>query len=185
MKTPFLDRATLRELARIAFPMVVSQGAFAVMMFTDRFFMSRLDATHIAASLGGGVAAFFTTALFIGTIAYANALVAQYQGAGRWDKCSRVVSQGLLMSVACMPLIGLLAWAVGDIFGWMGHDARQAELETRYFYILVAGSFFTLAKTCLACFFAGIGQTRVVMVCDVAGVLLNVLISWVLILVST
>ena len=50
---------TLFELARIALPMVVSQGTFAVMIFTDRYFMSQIDSVHMAAALGGGVAAFF------------------------------------------------------------------------------------------------------------------------------
>ncbi len=54
-----LSLTALRELLKLSLPMMVSQGAFAVMVFTDRFFMSYIDATHIAASLGGGVAAFF------------------------------------------------------------------------------------------------------------------------------
>ena len=57
---------TLFELARIALPMVVSQGTFAVMIFTDRYFMSQIDSVHMAAALGGGVAAFFFVLLFYG-----------------------------------------------------------------------------------------------------------------------
>ncbi|MCB1845852.1 MAG: MATE family efflux transporter, partial [Halieaceae bacterium] len=72
-----LSLGTLKELLRLSLPMVVSQGAFAVMIFTDRWFMSHLDATHIAATLGGGVAMYFCLSLFIGVITYANALVAQ------------------------------------------------------------------------------------------------------------
>ena len=54
-----LSMTTLRELMRLSLPMVLSQGSFAVMIFTDRWFMSQIDATHIAAAMGGGVAAFF------------------------------------------------------------------------------------------------------------------------------
>ena len=89
-----LSLTTLRELARLSLPMVVSQGAFAVMVFTDRWFMSQIDAVHIAAALGGGVAAFFCMSLFIGLISYGNALVAQYYGAGMLYKCPRVVNPG-------------------------------------------------------------------------------------------
>ena len=45
---------TLRELLGIAMPMVISQGAFAAMIFTDRYFMSQIDPVHMAAALGGG-----------------------------------------------------------------------------------------------------------------------------------
>ena len=73
----------MRELLSISFPMIVSQGAFAVMIFTDRYFMSMISPTHLAASLGGGVASFFCLSLFVGVLSYSNALVAQaYLDAG-------------------------------------------------------------------------------------------------------
>ncbi len=36
------------ELLQLALPMVVSQGAFAMMIFTDRYFMSQIDPAHMA-----------------------------------------------------------------------------------------------------------------------------------------
>ncbi len=161
--------------------MVVSQGAFAVMVFTDRFFMSQLDAVHIAATLGGGVASFFCISLFVGIISYANALVAQYFGAGQFEKCTRVASQGALMAMMSLPILGLLTYFVGNLFSTIGHDPRQVELERVYFYVLMSGCFFTLLKICIASYFSGIGRTKIVMVCDVAGMLLNVPLSYALI----
>ena len=76
-----LNKETLQELVKLSLPMVISQGAFAVMIFTDRYFMSQIDPVHMAAALGGGVASFFCLSLFIGILSYANALVAQYYGA--------------------------------------------------------------------------------------------------------
>ena len=58
-----MNRAIYRELLILAYPMVVSQGAFAVMIFTDRYFMSLVSPTHMGASLGGGVASFFCMSL--------------------------------------------------------------------------------------------------------------------------
>jgi MATE family multidrug resistance protein len=161
--------------------MVVSQGSFAVMVFTDRWFMSLIDATHIAAAMGGGVASYFCLSLFMGVITYANPLVAQYYGAGETHKCPRVVTQGLLMALASVPLLLLAAWLGGHMFDLMGHDPAQVPLERTYFYILMGGSFFTLVKACLACYFSGIGRTKVVMIADVLGVTLNIPLSWALI----
>lgn len=162
-------------------PMVVSQGAFAVMIFTDRWFVSHIDSTHIAAALGGGVASFFMLSLFMGVITYANAMVAQYYGAGELAKCPRVVSQGMIMALACAPVLLIGGYFAGKAFALLGHDPAQVVLERTYFYILIGGSFFTLVKVCLACYFSGIGRTRVVMVADVLGVLLNIPLSWALI----
>lgn len=179
MKT--LSLTTLKQLLRLSLPMVVSQGAFAVMIFTDRWFMSHLDAAHIAATLGGGVAMYFCLSLFIGLITYANALVAQYYGSGALHKCPQVVTQGLLMAVACTPLLLLVAYYGGRVFSHLGHDPAQVGLESTYFRILMAASFFNLVKACLASYFAGIGRTQVVMIADVLAVMLNIPLSWALI----
>jgi multidrug resistance protein, MATE family len=176
-----VDRQTLRELIKLAYPMVVSQGAFALMIFTDRYFMSLISPTHMAASLGGGVAAYFCMSLFIGILSYGNALVAQYFGAGETAKCPRVVTQGLLLCLAFIPVLLAIGYAVGALFGWIGHEPGQVLLERQYFYILLWGSGLSLAKTCLASYFAGIGRTRVVMIADTVGVALNIPLSYLLI----
>ena len=176
-----LSLTTLRELLRLSLPMVVSQGSFAVMIFTDRWFMSHLDAAHIAATMGGGVAFAFCLSLFMGLITYANALSAQYYGAGDLAKCPKVVTQGLLMAAACIPVLLVIGHFGGRVFSSMGHDPAQVPLERIYFQILMTGSFFSLVKACLASYFAGIGRTRVVMICDVLAVALNIPLSWALI----
>ncbi|KGE02907.1 MATE family efflux transporter [Pseudohaliea rubra] len=170
--------ATLRELFRLALPMVVSQGAFALMMFADRFFLSRIDATHVAASLGGGVTFFLTVCFFNGILSYGNALVAQYYGQRQLERCPRVVTQGALIALGSQPLILLAALLLGDLFLWMGHEPALAELERRYFLTLLAGAFLFLLKNALASYFSGIGRTRVVMICDVTGVCLNIPLSY-------
>jgi MATE family, multidrug efflux pump len=161
--------------------MVVSHGAFAVMIFTDRLFMSYIDAAHIAAALGGGVAAFVCFSFFMGLITYGNALVAQYYGAGNRAKCSLVVSQGVLIIMCSTPLLFLMAYFGRQAFSIMGHDEVQVPLEQTYFSILMVGSVFTLLKACLASYFSGIGRTRVVMVADLLGASLNIPLSWMLI----
>ena len=180
-KPSYFHRPTLTELLRLSLPMVVSQGAFAVMIFTDRYFMSQIDPLHMAAAMGGGVASFFSMSLFLGLLSYSNALVAQYFGAGEKDKCSRVVSQGMIIAVLCMPLLLIVAYFVSDLFAAMGHQKEQVELEKVYYQLLVFGSFLPLSKVCLASFFSGVGKTRVVMVCDVLGMMMNIPLSYVLI----
>ena len=154
--------------------MVVSQGAFAVMIFTDRYFMSQIDPVHMAAALGGGIASFFSFCFFTGLLSYTNAMAAQYLGAGEPQKCPKVVTQGMIMTVMSTPFLTLVAFLVVGIFEGMGHDPAQVELERVYYLILMSGVLITLAKTCISSYFAGIGRTHVVMICDVFGLLVNV-----------
>ena len=176
--TRHFSRKALAELLRLALPMVVSQGTFAVMIFTDRYFMSQIDPVHMAASLGGGVASFFSFCFFIGLLGYANAMAAQYLGAGEPEKCPRVVTQGLVLTVMSTPFLTLITFLVAGIFEGMGHEPEQVELERTYYLILMSGVLFTLAKTCISSYFAGIGRTRVVMICDVFGLVMNVPLSY-------
>jgi len=171
----------LRELAVLAFPIIVSQGAYAFMIFTDRYFMAQLSATHISASMSGGVTAYVTMSLFLGTVAYANALVAQYFGANEYGRCSKTVSQGLLLAILVGPLLVLLSIPLSGVFPLMGHTQDLIELETIYYRILIYGACFSLAKAAFSSFFSGIGQSWVVMVCDLAGVLFNIVLSYALV----
>jgi len=168
------SRHTTVELLRLALPMVVSQGTFAVMIFTDRYFMSQIDPAHMAAALGGGVASFFSFCFFVGLLAYANALTAQYFGAGEREKCPRVVTQGLLMVLMSLPFLSLITLLVAGIFEGMGHEPEMVELERTYYLILMSGVLITLSKVCVSSYFAGIGRTYVVMICDVFGLLINI-----------
>jgi MATE family multidrug resistance protein len=175
------NQQTLVELLRLALPMVVSQGTFAVMIFTDRYFMSQIDPAHMAAALGGGVASFFSFCFFIGLFSYANALVAQYLGAGEPEKCPKVVTQGMIMTVMSAPFLTLITFLVAGIFEGMGHEPAQVDLERTYYLILMSGVLITVAKTCISSYFAGIGRTHVVMICDLFGLVINIPLCYVMV----
>jgi len=172
---------TLSVLLSMSGPMMVSQGAFAVMIFTDRYFLAQIGPVHMAAALGGGVAWYFSISLLNGILSYATALVAQYLGSNELHKCSRVITQGIIMALACTPLLILVGFAMRNIFAGMGHAPDQVELEVTYYSILMFCSVTTLIKVCLSTFFSGVGKTKVVMVSDVLGILFNIPLSWCLI----
>jgi len=85
------------------------------------------------------------------------------------------------MACGCIPILIVIALLMRNIFAAMGHSPEQINLERSYYSILMFGSFVTLVKVCLASFFSGTGRTRVVMVCDVAGILLNIPLCYVLV----
>lgn len=174
-------RAIFKELFVLALPIVISQGAYAFMIFTDRYFMAQISAQHISASMSGGVTSFVTLSLFLGIISYANAMVAQFSGAERYHKCSRVVTQGFVLSLAAFPILLLLTLPVTEVFRWVGHSKELVALESAYYQVLIYGGVFSLAKAALSSFFSGIGRSWVVMVCDVAGVLINIALSYALV----
>jgi len=161
--------------------MIVSHASETMMMFIDRLFLSWIGPDHISAAMSGGLSAFVFTSLFAGTVGYTNALVAQYYGAGRPDRCVQIVSQGFFMSVLFAPILLLLIPLVETMFHWVGHTPGQIVLEYSYFRILMYGASLVLLRQTFVGFFLGIGHTRIVMIANIVGMAVNLPLNYLLI----
>jgi MATE family multidrug resistance protein len=172
----------IRQLLAIALPMFISQAADTLMMFIDRLFLARVGKEHMAAAMSGGLTSFMVMTFFIGIIGYGNALVAQYLGSGRRDRCGLAGAQCLLLALASYPIVIVALRPLGQ---WLlrsaGHDALQAEQELIYFNVLVWFAFLPLLRAAMGSFFSGIGRTRIVMVANLAALLVNVILNYLLI----
>ncbi len=175
------NEPNLRNLLYIALPMVISQASETIMLFVDRLFLSWLGKTYISAAMSGGLSAFVFMSLFTGTVGYVNALSAQYYGAQEEESCIRTVTQGFRLSVIFYPLALLLIPLVGKFFAVSGHTPGQIALEYTYFKMLMFGGILALLRTVLASFFLGIGRTRIVMYSNIAGMIINIPVNYVLI----
>ncbi len=172
---------TFRELIALALPMIASQASETMMLFVDRLFLSWFGKVSIAASMSGGLSAFVFTAFFAGTVGYTNAIVAQYYGADRSDRCVETATQGLYLSLAFLPFLLALIPMVQKLFVVVGHSPQQIELEYVYFRILMWGGIFVLLRQVLVGFFLGIGQTRIVMAANLIGMCINIPLNYILI----
>jgi len=85
------------------------------------------------------------------------------------------------MCLVFVPALLFISVFVSKLFTSMGHSQALAALEETYFELLIWGSAISLCKTSLGSYFAGIGQTRVLMVADALGVLLNLPLTYALV----
>jgi MATE family multidrug resistance protein len=161
--------------------MVISQASDTVMLFSDRLMVSRLGDAHLAASMSGGITQVSVTAFFVGLVGYVNAIVAQYRGAGRPQRCAPTVFQAILVALASYPLMLALAPLLRNLFVFAGHGEDQIRLEYLYFRILMGGSIFVVLRAAFVGFFLGIGKTRIVMAANVTGMLINLPANYALI----
>jgi MATE family multidrug resistance protein len=178
---PKSRRTTLQRLLKIALPMVVSQASDSIMMFADRVFLSRIGEIELSASMAGGLTMFMLSSLFIGTVGYVTAIVAQYYGAKRFPQCGEATFQSILIALFCYPILLALSPLVRHFFVLAGHAPLQIELGYLYFQTLIFGSVFLILRYALAGFFLGIGRTTVVMLANFAGMLINIPANYVLI----
>lgn len=165
----------------MALPMVVSLSCDTVMIFTDRWFLSRLDANRMNAAFIGGLSAFAAQTFFTGLIGYTTALVAQEYGAGRPERGRQAAVQALWVAVFAWPLLLLCIPAAHYAFPRMGLPEAQIPPQLVYFDLLLSGSLLGLIRGALAGYFSGIGKTRVVMVASLAAMISNVFLVWALV----
>jgi len=179
--TPDTIEVSYRRIYQIALPIIVSTASYTVMLFVDRLFLSRVGKHELAAAMSGGLSSFVLSAFFVGLVGYASALVSQYYGAQAYQKCTRSVTQSLLLSAASYPILLAFIPIIQYVFILAGQDPKLTENATAYARILLVGSVFLVARTAAGAFFIGIGKTRVIMLTNIAGALVNIPLNYVLI----
>lgn len=168
-------------MLRIGLPLVASMGSSTLMHFTDRAFLGDYSLDAIAAAGPAGAVFFLFTCFFIGTVSYVGVFIAQYTGAGAFERVGPALWQGvwfaLLTGLALLPL----ALAGPAIFAAGGHPPELIALEVEYYRVMMLGSVLMVLETGLSSFFTGRGLTRVVMCVNAAGALINVPLDYMLI----
>ncbi len=172
---PVKKDGIMKELLSIALPLMVSQACDTLMMFTDRMFAAKLGSAYMSAVMSGGLTAFMFMSLFVGLTGYANALAAQYLGAGRPRQCGAVGAQAIFVSLIAYPVM-LAAIPLGRLlFEATGVPAEELGPQSTYFTLMMMGSIVGLLRGVLCAFFSGIGRTRIVMVATVTSLVVNVI----------
>ena len=115
------DEGGYREVLRIAVPLILSTGAWSVLLFVDRMFLSWYSSEAIAAAMPAGMASFAMLCFFIGTAAYVNTFVAQYFGAKEEYKIGAIVWQGIYFSFLSVLLI-VPAYLLAESFFSSSHS---------------------------------------------------------------
>lgn len=171
------------SLLGLAIPVVFSEMSGIVMMVTDRYFLSLLGGAYLSAVSVSSFALYALFLVFWGTLCmYTNALVAQYFGAKQLQKCSVVVTQGVILAFIGYAVILILVFFLQDFIFMLGsHEEKIVNLEKEYFAIISKASLFFLLQGVLSSFFIGIGKSKVVFICGLLGTVLNIPLNYILI----
>ena len=170
--------AGLRDVLKMALPLIVSTLSWTLMNFTDRVFLVWYSADAVAAALPAGMMAFLVICFPLGVAAYVNTFVAQYQGAGRHERIGPVVWQALFIGFASVPLAIATIPLAPSFFGWIKHPPVIAQLEAEYYQAICWGEGFVVICSALSSFFTGRGDVRTVMVVDIFAALLNIVLDY-------
>ncbi|MDR1359889.1 MAG: MATE family efflux transporter [Deltaproteobacteria bacterium] len=165
----------------VGLPLAAGMASSTVMQFTDRYFLSHFSVEAVAAVMPASLASLTVLFTLSGLTGYTAVLTAQYLGAGAPRRIGPAVWQGIWCALLGGLLLLAFWWLARPLFACMGHDAHIQALETDYFRVIVLGAEFPLLGAALGGFFAGRGQTRPVMLANIAAALVNIPLDYLLI----
>ncbi len=157
---------SVRELMAVAVPLILSSGSVTLMITIDRLFLTRYSEDALAASLPAAALHWTVMSAFVGMINYGNTFVAQYEGAGRKDRVSASVWQGIYLAIAAGIVFLIMFPLAPYVFAQAGHEPEVQKYETQFLQILTCGAVPMLLTMAFGSFYSGRGKTRVVMYVD-------------------
>jgi MATE family multidrug resistance protein len=160
---------------------MLSTGLFSLTLFVDRMLLYWFSNDAASGAMSAG--SLFWTVICVpsGMLGYTSTFVSQYMGVGRLDRGFRVVVQGCFLGVCFGPFFFLLAYWIPDVFVAFGHDPSLIESETSYFRWLMPGAWATVIASAITGLFAGIGKTRILLICDAVATVINIVADTLLI----
>jgi MATE family multidrug resistance protein len=171
----------VRELLRLAGPIIVSQLGGVAMNMTDTIMVAPLGAEALAAAGTAFSAHVFLMMLATGTIMGMAPLVSQAYGAGDHAETRRVLAQGLWVAVLVSIPVTALSAAGGAVTHALGQPPAVADIAGGYLAALAPGVLPLMLFFAFRQYLDGMGVTRVAMALSFAGVGLNILANWALI----
>ena len=170
-----------RDVLAISLPLVASMGSITLMQFTDRIFLAGYSMDAISAALPAGIVSFTAISFFMGVANYVNAFVAQYTGAGSFNRVGASLWQGIYFSLFAAAFLASLYFVSRPVFDLIGHSPPIRALEVCYFNILTLGAGLVVMGSALSCFYTGRGLTWAVMLVNLSGAAVNIPLDYCLI----
>ncbi|HSD67725.1 MAG TPA: MATE family efflux transporter, partial [Vicinamibacteria bacterium] len=170
-----------REVALLAYPLILGHLSFTIQTFVDRLFLTWYSAEAVAGAVTGLFAVWSVIALFTGTGEYLTTFVAQYLGAGRNERIGPALWQGAYFALGAGLFVAALAPLAGPAFDLAGHAPGLRRYEVEYARALLLGAFPVILMATLSTFFAGRGQTHAVLRVNVLATVVNVVLDYLLI----
>jgi MATE family multidrug resistance protein len=167
----------IRELLMVTAPLMLSHAATSLNLFIDRTFLAWYSQEAFAAALQAGVMNWMVYGFFFSMVSYVSTFVAQVTGAGIERQAGPLTWQAVYLAVGSAVVFAGLGWLGWPLFRWIGHEGILPELEATYFEILCWGGVFGLVSAAIYGFFAGRGETGMVLFVTLCVCVLNMCLN--------
>ncbi len=168
-------------LLKLALPLVATGIIESSIGFFSTIFLAKLGPQELAA--GALVGWLFGTMMVVlwGTLTAVSVCIAQKHGAKDHLAVSKILRDGLTLSLLLAPPTALLLWFIAPVFLVLGQPETQVMLAQPYFRALVWGILPDFIWLVLLQFLIGIGHTRTSMTCMLLWVPIAIFCNYILI----
>ena len=174
---------SVREVARLAFPIVLTQMSQTTMHVADSIFVGQLGAAQLGALGFAGIWLWTVLALFNGCATGVQTFVSQSHGAGTDARCGHWAWQGFY---AVVPITALTVFAfvalAEPLFARLGTSEELREHALAYLRTRPLGVTGLVLFMVLASFFRGLGDTRTPLVATIVANAANIVLDYGLVL---
>lgn len=175
------EPGSMRELLRVAFPLVLSSGSLSLMSAVDRIMLAGYSTDGLAAVTPASMLHWTVVCIPMGTILYANTFIAQFDGAGQRDRLLASFWQSIWLAIVAGILLLIFIPLSPSLFLLAAQPPEVIHQEVMYFNTLCGGSLLLLLSTALSCYFSGRRKTSVVMYVNMLGVVVNGVMDYLLV----
>lgn len=178
MKLP--SRTGLREILRLALPIIVSMASATVMGFVNTWMVALVGTAEVAAAMPAGIIAYTLTALPLGIAQCVSTFTAQSLGRGTPEEGAIFTWQGLYLSLA-VGVACFVLWPVAPgFFSLFGHEPEVVALEVTYFRVRLWAIGIGVAVGALNGFFYGIHRPLIPLIAMIVDNVVNVILCYAL-----
>ncbi len=172
-------RGGLREVALLAYPVVLQNVSVTTLHMVDAAFLGRVGPTEMGAAGYGGLWIWTALCFFLGTGTGVQTFVAQAHGAGRERECGAWAWQAL--AAVTPPLVlgtALFAWAFPAFLTLLAPAPELQGFATEYVRARALGCVGVALTMVLGAFFRGLGDMRTPLLVTMTAAAANVVLDW-------
>lgn len=176
-----IQKATLRDLLTLAWPIVVSRASQTVISLSDALLVAHLGAAALASTATGAINAMTVLMLPLGISFIVQSFASQLFAKGDLAGARRYGWYGLMLA-AVTELVCIAAWpGIGRVLELLPYEPEVRALMGAYLRIRLLSGGAVIGLEALGSYFGGLGRTRPGMVANICAMTLNVAGNWLLI----
>lgn len=176
-----LFKQEIIRLIRLAFPVLIAQLIVMGMSVADTLMAGQVSATDLAAVALGGSMIFPVIFFCQGILMAVTPLIASHFGAKRYRHIRQTLMQSLWLALGLGIVAMIISTQLKRIVALIGHDPALVSLSNGYIHFLSFGILGACFYQSLRGLNEGVGNTRIIMIIGILGLMANIPMNYVFI----